>query len=136
MSDATAAPHCPVTVSDKTYLTEAQLNEFKDYLLAWRSELCQALPGRQDDALAERLPDWVDSAALSTQIELSMVDRARAMELIRQIDAALGRIAAGTYGYCAISGEEIGIDRLRALPTAVYCVETQNEIERRKRRLR
>jgi DnaK suppressor protein len=83
---------------------------------------------------SESLPDWIDSASLSTQVALTWADRERSLDLIRQIDAALERIASGTYGYCRESGEEIGIERLMALPTAQYCVETQRDLERRKRR--
>jgi RNA polymerase-binding transcription factor DksA len=41
---------------------------------------------------------------------------------ISEIDAALGRIAAGTYGTCEICGHAIGRDRLRALPEVRRCV--------------
>ncbi|NCW86990.1 MAG: hypothetical protein EBV69_13255, partial [Oxalobacteraceae bacterium] len=38
------------------------------------------------------------------------------------IDAALGRIAAGTYGICVKCGEAIAPKRLEAVPTATTCV--------------
>jgi DnaK suppressor protein len=39
-----------------------------------------------------------------------------------EIDAALARIADGTYGTCEICGGAIGRDRLRALPETRRCV--------------
>jgi RNA polymerase-binding transcription factor DksA len=42
---------------------------------------------------------------------------------IRGIQAALERIAAGTYGICASCSEEIGAARLRAIPEATRCVK-------------
>jgi DnaK suppressor protein len=41
---------------------------------------------------------------------------------IRVIQAALGRIADGTYGQCVACGEEIGEARLAAIPEATRCV--------------
>ena len=39
-----------------------------------------------------------------------------------EIDAALARIADGTYGACEVCGGAIGRDRLRALPEIRRCV--------------
>ena len=118
----------------RNYLSYAQLRFFRDRLLRWRQEQCQRLTGRSLAVPSESLPDWIESASLSTQVALTWADRERSLDLISQIDAALERIASGTYGYCRESGEEIGIERLMALPTAQYCVETQRDLERRKRR--
>jgi DnaK suppressor protein len=41
---------------------------------------------------------------------------------IVEIDAALARIAQGTYGTCEVCGGAIGRDRLRALPEVRRCV--------------
>jgi RNA polymerase-binding transcription factor DksA len=41
---------------------------------------------------------------------------------ILEIDAALARIAKGTFGMCEICGGAIGRDRLRALPEARRCL--------------
>jgi RNA polymerase-binding transcription factor DksA len=40
---------------------------------------------------------------------------------LADIDAALGRIAAGTYGECHYCGYDIPLERLEALPTAKAC---------------
>jgi DnaK suppressor protein len=44
---------------------------------------------------------------------------------IEQIDAALGRIAAGTYGRCAHCGVDIPLERLEIRPYAAGCVACQ-----------
>ena len=41
---------------------------------------------------------------------------------IREIQLALERISAGTYGICDSCGEEISTARLEALPQATRCV--------------
>ena len=40
----------------------------------------------------------------------------------RHLKRALGKITAGTYGTCEISGEPIEIERLNILPTARTCL--------------
>ncbi|WP_431245255.1 TraR/DksA family transcriptional regulator [Leifsonia xyli] len=45
------------------------------------------------------------------------------------VDAALARIAAGTYGVCARCGQAIGVDRLRARPTAELCIRCAVAVE-------
>jgi DnaK suppressor protein len=49
---------------------------------------------------------------------------------LKEIDAALGRLDAGTYGFCEICGKPIGDARLEAMPAARYCVEDQAVAER------
>jgi RNA polymerase-binding protein DksA len=49
---------------------------------------------------------------------------------IVMIDNALARIYDGTYGYCDITGEQIGLKRLEIQPTATLCVEAQEMVER------
>jgi RNA polymerase-binding transcription factor DksA len=41
---------------------------------------------------------------------------------LAEIDAALARIAAGSYGTCQSCGGPLGLQRLRAVPEAKYCV--------------
>ncbi|PZE58479.1 molecular chaperone DnaK [Curtobacterium sp. MCPF17_001] len=41
---------------------------------------------------------------------------------VEQVDAALGRLDAGTYGSCAVGGEPIPEARLAAVPWAATCV--------------
>ena len=51
---------------------------------------------------------------------LALASSARAS--LAEMDAALARIDAGTYGMCAACGEPIPDARLEALPEATHCV--------------
>ena len=53
---------------------------------------------------------------------LDAVQREAAADL-RAVDAALSRLADGTFGVCARCGRPIGIDRLNARPTAELCID-------------
>lgn len=44
----------------------------------------------------------------------------------------LEKIKLGIYGYCDGTGEEIGVERLKANPLAMYCIEEQENIEKEK----
>jgi DnaK suppressor protein len=55
---------------------------------------------------------------------LAALDRTR-----RQIDAALARAHAGTYGRCAACDAPIPLARLRALPFATHCVICRTRAE-------
>jgi len=41
---------------------------------------------------------------------------------LAEIDEALGRIAEGRYGACLACGGPLGLQRLRAIPEARYCL--------------
>jgi DnaK suppressor protein len=71
-----------------------------------------------------------DSAAvtLDREIDLSIEDNAD--HLLEAIDAALGRIEAGTYGECERCGRPIDQERLEALPYATKCIECKRLEER------
>lgn len=72
-----------------------------------------------EDKSFERLEDEVLSA-------LSGADRD---EVIR-IDAALGKIAEGSYGECEECGQEIAPARLEAMPDALLCINCASAAEK------
>jgi DnaK suppressor protein len=48
------------------------------------------------------------------------------------LDDALQRLRRGFYGVCDECGEEISLERLRAMPFAAYCIDCQHQRENRK----
>jgi RNA polymerase-binding protein DksA len=68
------------------------------------------------------------SETLDRAIELSLEDNAE--HLLQAIDAALGRIDAGTYGQCAGCGGQVSPERLEALPWAGKCIDCKRLEER------
>jgi RNA polymerase-binding protein DksA len=78
----------------------------------------------QTDVRHQDAPLEADSEEQATQLENDPVLAAldgRGREQLAAIDAALARIAAGSYGSCAACGDEIAAARLRAVPTASTC---------------
>lgn len=74
-------------------------------------------------------PDAVDGAQGDIQQDLDLAVIQMKAEMLHNIDAALRRLAAGSYGNCVDCGQEIPDDRLRALPFAARCVACENTRE-------
>lgn len=54
----------------------------------------------------------------------------QAQSHVAEIDAALARVDAGTYGACQGCGADIGVDRLEARPVARMCIACANRVSR------
>jgi DnaK suppressor protein len=61
------------------------------------------------------------TSAFERQHLAALIGQARGR--LAEIDAALGRLEAGTYGRCESCGRPIGAERLAARPAAVTCIE-------------
>jgi len=75
----------------------------------------------EEQLLAEREPDWEDLAATQTSAALLEGLRETERAEIAHIQAALDRIAHGTYGTCVGCHRTIDKRRLHALPDASRC---------------
>ncbi len=47
---------------------------------------------------------------------------------LHDVDLALAKIAAGTYGTCERCGRPIGAERLEAIPWALLCIDCKREV--------
>ena len=123
---------------DEEYMSEKQLNYFRVLLLEWKRSIVQASEGTlqnlQDGPIRE--PDLNDRASSETDWGIELRTRDRQRKLISKIDAALRRIEDGSYGFCEVTGEPIGLRRLEARPTATLSLEAQERHERKERTLR
>ena len=64
-----------------------------------------------------------EGGAATVDRERDLVLSAQARQAIEQIDAAVARINAGTYGLCTQCGQKIPRMRLKAIPYADLCVD-------------
>ncbi len=82
---------------------------------------------QQDDAgIGNHLAD--DASDVMNR-ERNLALRGNAEDLLSQIDGALHRIDAGSYGTCERCGQPINPERLEALPYAAHCITCQSQIE-------
>ena len=125
-----------VPSEDEPYMNPRQLEYFRRKLLSWREQLLkesgESLKRLREDSIRET--DVLDQGTLETSSNLKLSTRDRCLVLVEEIDDALDRIQDGSYGYCEDTGEEIGLKRLEARPTATLCIEAQEWRERGRRR--
>jgi DnaK suppressor protein len=65
-----------------------------------------------------------DTLAVERERDLTLSAQARAA--IEEIDLAVAKVHAGTYGKCETCGVDIPKERLRALPHAALCVKCKS----------
>ncbi len=117
-------------------MEKSELNKYKSRLLAMRKRLFAQVNSIEDalheDATAHGEPTTVpthpadaDVEGLDEQIALAQNEE----QLLEEVEAALGRIEAGTYGKCTNCGRKISKERLDALPWTPYCIDCANRME-------
>ena len=117
---------------------KADLDRYKQILLRKRAELVGDVNHMENEALQgssgslSHVPQHVaeqgsETYEQSLSLDIAQVDR----NLIREIDDALKRIAAGTFGVCEITGKAISKERLDELPWTRHSIEAAREMERR-----
>ncbi len=86
-------------------------------------DLLQRAEVIEDDLRHPLDADWEEQAVdLADDEALEGVDDVLRAE-IQQIRLALLRIENGSYGTCAVCGEPIGAERLKARPIATRCIK-------------
>ena len=68
------------------------------------------------------------SEMLDREVDESLEENAE--QLVHEIDVAVARIDAGTYGICARCGQPIPEERLEAVPYATLCLDCKRIEER------
>ncbi len=120
---------------NEEFMNEFQKEYFKNKLIRWRDQLQAEADGTLRHLTQENLqqPDMADRAALETDHSIELRTRDRERKLIAKINAALERLADGSYGYCEETDEPIGVNRLDARPIATLSLEAQERHERMER---
>jgi len=110
-------------------VTSTQLGRFKMKLETRLKELSSNLRNRENIAV-ERTPDALDEVELAGERDLAISRLDKCSAQIRLVEAALARIADGTYGCCLRCDDEITMKRLTALPHASRCITCEERAER------
>src|ERR1700724_1526454 len=114
----------------------------KDKLLQLRDAMVDSMAGVAQDTLRSRAEGSEASAfgmhqadagsdAYDADFALSLLSQEQ--DALYEIDEALKRIEAGTYGICEMSGKPIPHARLEDIPFARFTVECQTTIEKRQK---
>jgi len=118
-------------VKGEEYMNTKMLEHFKSKLIAWKKQLINEVNNTvthlQNDSNIPADPS--DRASQEEDFALELRTRDRERKLIAKIDKSLKLIEDGDYGYCKVSGDEIGVGRMDARPTADMTVEMKTKQE-------
>ncbi len=90
----------------------------------------EAAPSPDDEGELPSETNLADQATDLLEREIDWTLEENSEHVLAEIDAALARIDAGTYGICEPCGKPIDTDRLEALPWATLCLEDRRKEER------
>lgn len=116
-------------------LKKNEIATFKKRLEEMRQHILRALEGSKKEVT---LPDEAKGYSQHSADEgtddfvrnINLEVTNKGFGLLRQIERALEKIEEGTYGICDISGEEIPLKRLEAVPYATMTVKAQEKFEK------
>lgn len=116
-------------------LKKNEIAKFKKRLEDMRNQLSRSLKGSTDEV---KTPDeatgysqhQADQGTDDFDRTISLEVTSREYGVLRQIERALEKIEEGTYGICDITGEDIPLPRLEAVPYATMTVKAQDQLER------
>jgi RNA polymerase-binding protein DksA len=116
-------------------------DRFRTILLEERQRVVDAIsylheetPGSLEEETEEMIgsvdnhPAETASATLDREIDYTLEENSE--HVLAEIDSALARIQAGTYGICRTCGQPISEERLEAIPYATQCIDCKRREER------
>ena len=119
-------------------LTTDQRADLVARLQGARSQVANAIEARLhghgldrhvEAGLPRRADDTDDDAAAEAQRSMDIAQLSHTTTELAEIEAALARVAGGSYGDCVDCGEPIGYARLQVQPMAVRCAPCQGKRE-------
>jgi RNA polymerase-binding protein DksA len=123
-------------------MSAVETRQFRELLLDKRRAVLEAIeylhkenPGTLVEETGELVSGsadqhMADTATETVDREIDYTLEEHDERLLQAIDAALGRIDAGTYGICVNCGRPIAPERLEAMPWATLCIDCKREEER------
>ncbi len=111
----------------------SELNYFKEILESRKEQIqknIRSVNSELNQLSNLELNDEGDHAAVNnnSMVESAIVQQ-QAKEL-EEIERALGKIANGEYGICEMCEDDIGFQRLKVKPHAIYCIDCREIVEK------
>lgn len=116
-------------------LKKADIMKFKKRLEEMRSQLTHSLRGstaevKTPDEATGYSQHQADQGTDDFDRTISLELTTKEYNILRQIERALEKIDENTYGVCDVTGEEIPLARLEAVPYATMTVKAQEKFEK------
>ena len=118
---------------NEKYMSAAMKKHFIAVLMLWKEHLLDEMQKTFDHlkTKGETYADPIDRASQEEEFAFELRTRDRERKLINKISLSIEKIKQDEYGWCDSCGDEIGIKRLEARPTATHCIhcKTLDEIK-------
>jgi len=111
-------------------MTNAELKNYREILEAKQAELTFLLRNREGIEI-EKSPDALDEVQRASEREFAIRTLDRESALLRNVRAALQRLDRDQFGICMHCEEDISVKRLNAVPWTPYCIECQEQYDRK-----
>ena len=122
---------------ESEYMNDEQLAFFKDLLLTQEQEILEHITNARKELQEQQYEaDELDKALVEEDRRMKLRFLDRQAKLLPKLREAIKRIDADDFGFCAVTGEPIGIRRLIARPTATLCAEEKGRQERKEKNFR
>lgn len=114
-------------------MQESELNYFKAILVSRKEQITKNITGvnsELDQLNSLELNDEGDyaSANHNSVVESAIVEQQK--QELREIDIALVKISSHEYGICEMCEDDIGFQRLKVKPHAIYCIDCREIVEK------
>jgi DnaK suppressor protein len=116
-------------------LQNSELNYFKEILNSRYDQIVKNISSVNDELNqlnSLELNDEGDHASVNNN---SMVESAivtQQQQELEEINIALAKIASSEYGVCEMCEDDIGFQRLKVKPHAIYCIDCREIVEKSK----
>jgi DnaK suppressor protein len=113
-------------------MEKEKLEHFKKRLLKMREEILNKAKKLKEDSYTlgtDGIQDMADAASNSYNADILMSISDNDLNLLKEIDGALDKMARGAYGVCEECEESISEKRLEANPVARYCISCKRLME-------
>ena len=117
-------------------MQDSELNYFKDILNSRKDQIVKNIDDvniELDGLSSLELNDEGDHASVNndSMVESAIVNQQK--QELKEISVALDKIASKEYGICEMCEDEIGFQRLKVKPHAIYCIDCREIVEKSKK---
>jgi len=129
---------CIFNVGEMIFMvSKADMKRLKKMLIEERDRLISSIRNIEEASRTESghdngadLSSFAETGTDNFNLETALNIAGTESKRLRDVMDALMRIEKGTYGICEGSGKPIPLKRLEAFPSARYCVEYQEQLEK------
>ena len=120
-----------IPAKNEPYMSDGQIDYFREKLVSRKAELKVKISRAIEKikTLESVQADILDRSNAYIDLELAVKSFERYSNMLDQVERALERIDDGSFGYCELTGSEIGLRRLEAIPFATMSIAALEEFE-------